>query len=239
MNNLIWLNTERNVYLSVKFYTMASLRDELRLLLREEPFIEESLHADLINVSSLARKYQPLLEEKLGKKLNEGAIIMAIRRVGPGLQLQLQSRFKKFINQMGDVIVRSNLVDVCFQNSPSIVNCEYTFIQSIRELPNGFYSFSRGVDETTIIISAHLEKTLLQVFSYEKQISHLQNLCSITLKMPASNTETLGLYYYLFKNLSEAGINVMEVISTTNEATFVVKQTDIDRAFSILNGLKK
>jgi hypothetical protein len=217
---------------------MSNLREELKNILRQQPFIEEAVHEDLINLSSLARKLKPDLEKRLNKRLSEGSIIMAIRRMDPGLQLQLQIRFRKFISQLGDIIVRSNLVDITFQNTSSLVDCEHSFIQKLKDLPNGFYSFSRGVDETTIIISAHLEDVLLQCFESEKKISHLKNLSSITLKMPASNTETLGLYYYFFKNLSEGGVNVIEVISTTNEATFVVGQSDVDRAFFILNGLK-
>lgn len=218
---------------------MANLREELKELLSKQPFVEEALHEDLINISSLARKIRPELERRMGKVLNDGAIVMAIRRIGPGLQLQLQNRFRKFISQLGDIIVRSNLVDFTVRNSNATVDCEFKFLQNIQELPNGFYSFSRGVDETTIVISAHYEPELKLAFLKEKVLNNQRNLSSITLKMPASNTETLGLYYYFFKNLSEGGINVIEVISTSNEATFIVKQEDVDRAFSILNNLKR
>jgi len=218
---------------------MANLREELKLMLKEQPFIEEALHEGLINISSLARRMTPELEKRMGKTLNEGAIIMAVRRIGPGLQLQLQNRFRRFMSQLGDVIVRSNLVDYTFQNSPTLTLCEHNFLDSIKDMIGGFYSFSRGVDETTIIISAHYEDALKEAFKGESVINSLEELSSITLKMPSSNRETLGLYFFLFKNLSEGGINVMEVISTSNEATFVVRQKDVDRAFSILNGLKR
>jgi hypothetical protein len=218
---------------------MSNLREELKLMLKEQPFVEEALHEGLINISSLARRVRPELERRMGKSVHEGAIVMAIRRIGPGLQLQLQSRFRKFMAQLGDIIVRSNLVDYTFQNSGNMVNCEHEFLNSIKGLPSGFYSFSRGVDETTIIISAHFEPSLKTAFSNESVTNVLPDLSSITLKMPTSNRETLGLYYFFFKNLSEGGINVLEVISTSNEATFIVKQSDVDRAFSILNGLKR
>lgn len=218
---------------------MANLREELNGLLKEQPFVEEALHEGLINISSLARRIKPDLENRMGKELNEGAIVMAIRRMGPGLQIQLQNRFRKFMAQIGDVIVRSNLVDYTFQNSPGMVDSERRFIEMIRGEQSGFYSFSRGVDETTIIISVHFEKALRSAFEKEQVLNTVSELSSITLKMPESNRETLGLYYFFFKSLSEGGVNVMEVISTSNEATFVVKQRDIDRAFSILNSLKR
>ena len=218
---------------------MPNLREELKAMLKEQPFIEEALHEGLINISSLARRMSPELEKRMGKKINEGAIIMAVRRIGPGLQLQLQNRFRRFMNQLGDIIVRSNLVDYTFQNSATLADSEHRFLELIKEMSGGFYSFSRGVDETTIIVSAHFEGALQESFRKETIINSLDELSSITLKMPSSNRETLVLYFFFVKNLSEAGINVIEVISTSNEATFVVRQRDVDRAFSILNGLKR
>lgn len=218
---------------------MANLREELNVLLKEQPFIEEALHEGLINISSLARRIKPDLENRLGSTLNEGAIVMAIRRLGPGLQVQLQNRFRKFMAQIGDIIVRSNLVDYTFQNNPGMVDCERHLIELIKGEASGFYSFSRGVDETTIIISAHFEKALKTAFQKQQILNTVSELSSITLKMPESNRETLGLYYLFFKSLSEKGINVMEVISTSNEVTFVVKQNDVERAFSTLNSLKR
>jgi len=218
---------------------MPNLREEIKAMLKEQPFIEEALYEGLINISSLARKMTPELEKRMGKTVNEGAIIMAVRRVGPGLQLQLQNRFRRFMTQLGDIIVRSNLVEYTFKNAPTLAACEHTFLTKIADLNNGFYSFSRGVDETTIIISTHFEEALKTAFEEEPVINSTTDLSSITLKMPSSNRETLGLYFFLFKNLSEGGINVMEVISTSNEATFIVRQRDVDRAFSILNGLKR
>jgi hypothetical protein len=218
---------------------MPNLREEIKAMLKEQPFIEEALYEGLINISSLARKMTPELEKRIGKTVNEGAIIMAVRRIGPGLQLQLQNRFRRFMTQLGDIIVRSNLVEYTFKNAPTLAACEHTFLTKIADLNNGFYSFSRGVDETTIIISTHFEEALKTAFEEEPVINSTTDLSSITLKMPSSNRETLGLYFFLFKNLSEGGINVMEVISTSNEATFIVRQRDVDRAFSILNGLKR
>ena len=84
-------------------------------------------------------------------------------------------------------ILYDSIRDMTFQNSMQTVKCEFKFLQLIEEMPSGFYSFSRGVDETTIIVSSHYEKALAEAFVEEKMITHLQNLSSITLKMPSSN----------------------------------------------------
>lgn len=64
-------------------------------------------------------------------------------------------------------------------------------------------------------------------------------MASITIKLPTSNTEISGIYYYILKHLAWEGINIVEIVSTTNEFSVVVNSDDIDAAFSVLMQLKK
>ena len=102
-----------------------------------------------------------------------------------------------------------------------------------------FVTFSQGVYESTIVSSSSLDDEVKKIFANEKMLSTKNQLSSITIKLPAENTEISGLYYYIFKKLAWEGINIVEVISTTNEFTLVVSDADVDRAFSILMNLKK
>jgi len=68
--------------------------------------------------------------------------------------------------------------------------------------------------------------------------SILDKLASVTIKLPKSNMEQSGIYYFILKQLAWADIPVQEVISTTHEMTIVVKDTDINQTFSILMDMK-
>jgi aspartokinase len=80
---------------------------------------------------------------------------------------------------------------------------------------------------------------VVKLFKTEKCTGVTDNLASITIKLPTENIEISGIYYYILKRIAWEGININEVISTTNEFTIVVRDKDIDRAFSILMSLKK
>jgi aspartokinase len=67
----------------------------------------------------------------------------------------------------------------------------------------------------------------------------MSKLASITIKLPKTNLEQSGIYYFILKQLAWANIPVQEVISTTHEITLVVKENDINKTFSILIDLKK
>ena len=69
--------------------------------------------------------------------------------------------------------------------------------------------------------------------------AHTLDLSSITVKLPETNTETFGVYYYIMKHLAWDGINIEQVVSTANEFTVIVDSKDIDDAFKILMQLKR
>ena len=84
-----------------------NLREALEECLRKRPFVEEALQDDLINLSSLARVIKPDIEYLIGKEIKESAVVMAIRRREPKLQLKMQHKLQQFISSLGDIIVRS------------------------------------------------------------------------------------------------------------------------------------
>jgi len=218
---------------------MKSVSKIVEKIIISSPFLEEALTEKLINVSSLARKIKPEVEEIMQMEIKEGAIVMAINRLAPGYYYKVNIGLKDFIHNIGDIIVRSNLIDYTFENSNTLIKKQQQLLEEADKSKKHFHTISQGVYETTIIVSETLQETLEQVFDTEKRLAVKKNLSSITVKLPMENTEISGLYYYIFKKLAWVGINIVEVISTTNEFTLVVSDEDIDRAFSILMALKK
>ena len=64
-------------------------------LINRSPFLREAMTDDLINISALARKLKPEIEQIVGKEVKEGAIIMAIKRMTPGLYHRLNLKITK------------------------------------------------------------------------------------------------------------------------------------------------
>ena len=64
-------------------------------------------------------------------------------------------------------------------------------------------------------------------------------LSSVTLKLPKGNSMQAGFYYTIMKELSWEGINLTEVISSTNEFTVVVDNALIDKTFVVLKNIGK
>ena len=219
---------------------MKSVSSVVEELIKQKPYIEEALSQDLINISSLSRMLQADIEKELKKEVREGAIIMAIKRIHPVLQFELENKILQTVRLMGDITVRSNLVKYTFKNSPTMTVRQSRLLDHMGdEGKDIFYTFSQGVYETTIIISNVVENKVDNYFMSESLISKNTNLSSITVRLPAENSGCSGLYYYIFKKVAWEGINLLEVVSTTNEFTLIVTQEDVDKAFSVIKKLNK
>jgi aspartokinase len=217
---------------------MSKIGKEAEDIINRSPFIREAITENLINISALARKIKPEIEDRMGGEVNEGAIVMAIKRMSPGYYHKINMKINSFMSDLGDFLVRSDLTIFTFENSASIPKLQSRLMEEISNEKDIFYTVSRGVTETTIITGQKLTPRIKDLFANEQMKSHKENLASVTIKLDETNTEISGIYYYFLKHLAWEGINILEVISTTNEITFVVESETVDQAFSVLMRLK-
>ena len=217
---------------------MRTIQEAVTAIINKTPFIEEALYDKLINVSSLARIIKPEVENMLKKEIKDGAIMMAINRLSPSSVLKTRRNIKKIALSSGDFIMRSDLCDYTFKNTPTLVKRISKLLNEIGQDNDNFLTISQGVFETNIVVSNKLKTRVDEIFKDEITLWSITNLASITIKLPKSNIEQSGIYYFILKQLAWADISVQEVISTTHEITIVVKETDIKQAFSILMDMK-
>ena len=163
---------------------------------------------------------------------------MALRRYKPPVDFESEYFIKNVLKNLGDITVRSNLSDFTFQNSDTLINSHSKVLNKISSNHQIFYAFTRGIFESNIIISTSEKNNVTEVFKDEKLIGLKDSLSSITLNLPKGNSKIVGLYYQIFKRLAWDNITLYEIISTTNEFTILVEEHLVDKAFSIIKGLK-
>ena len=218
---------------------MVSISHVVENIVKHRPYLSESLAAGIINVSSLARQLQPDVEKALCKEVNTGAIVMALNRLAPYLQVREQVQLNKLLSNMGDIILRSNLCDYTFKNSPTLLDCHIEVLKNLVKNYEIFYTMVQGVFETNLVISDAMETLIADFFKDELCLFKQGSLSSVTLKLPKGNSMQPGFYYTIMKELSWEGINLTEVISSTNEFTVVVDNSLIDKTFVVLKNIGK
>lgn len=213
---------------------MISVADALNDIIKSYPLIEDGLSKGIINYSAFAREVRPQIEKKLYKGTKEGAIVMALKRISERLAKKSD---KKQASKLTDLTVRSNLSELTFHNSDTLPDKTRQLFDKISNEKDILCTLSEGVRETTFIISSEIAGKTKQIFAEEILIAQINNLSSISIRLPKEVVYIPGVYYQVLKVLAWENINIIEVLSTYTELTVIVESKDVDLAFSALKNL--
>ena len=218
---------------------MRTIASEVTAFIKTKPFLSTALSQGIINLTSLAREIQPEIEQNLRKPAKSGAIVMALKRISDNLEFISTHKIVNVLKNLGDITVRSSLVDYSFANSDSLLYSQAKLLAAIEDRKDVFYTSSRGVSESNIIVSANISELVAKLFVNEVCNTKLENLSSITVQLPKENIAIPGIYYFIFQRLSWEGVNLNEVISTSNEFTILMNESQVNTAFEVIKNLKK
>ena len=186
----------------------------------------------------MARQIQPDIEKSLKKPARSGAIVMALKRISDNEEFLSTHRIVSVLKNLGDITVRSALTDYCFKLTDTLLLAQAKFLTEIKDRNDVFYTSSRGVGESNIVVSSNISYLVEEIFKDEICIDKLKNLSAITVKLPTENVKIPGIYYFIFQRLSWEGVNISEVISTSNEFTILMNEESVNVAFEVIKNLK-
>ena len=204
-------------------------------IIRRTPYLEEGIARDIINLSSLARELHREVEEKTMKEVQIGSIVMALKRLAPTLQPDINLR--TIFQSNPELIVRSNLFETTISNNTNSTHTQQDLLDYARNHPHQFTTITHGVFETTIIASNDARDQVVKLYKDEQIISEFTNLSSITVKFPTEIIDTPGVYYAILKAIAWDHIPLTEVVSTYSEYTIILKEEFVERAFSLIKKL--
>ncbi|GET45765.1 aspartate kinase [Capnocytophaga felis] len=218
---------------------MKTVSSAVENYIKSKPFLQTALSQGIINLTSLARIIRKEIQnDTTHREVRNGAIVMALKRLSTDMEFRSTHRIVKVLKNIGEIIVRSNLTDYTFLVSETILNSQAELLKKIQNTKDVFYATSRGVNETSLIVSNSTEVIVEEVFKNEKCLHKFTNLGSISVKLPEENISVPGIYYFIFQRLAWEGVSMNEVISTANEFTIVVPEFQVDVAFKVIKDLK-
>ncbi len=206
--------------------------------IKTKPFLLNALSLGIINLTSLSRNIMTELEGEFEKEVKQGAVVMSLKRLTEELDFKLNHKITKVIKNIGEITVRSALTDYTFAVSETVLNKKVALMTDISGLSDIFYTSSRGVNEINMVVSKSINHLVEKHFANERLIQKLDDLASITVKLPKENIVIPGIYYFIFQRLAWEGIIINEVISTSNEFTILVSEEQVDVAFKVIKDLK-
>mgnify|MGYP001160978692 FL=1 len=212
---------------------MKTITSVVEQLIKHQPYTEDALMRKIINYSALAEDFQPRIEKELGKSVNVGSIVMALRRYYPQKRVD-----ERMMRDLGDIVVRSGITDFTFLNSNTILESQSKLLEETKTIPKAYLTYSSTFHESNILVSNDLTDLVERCFKEETCVMVKHDLSSLSIALPANNSKTVGLYFYIFKLLAYEGIPIFEAISTSNYFTLFLEKEYVNQAFALVNEIK-
>lgn len=215
---------------------MRKVSDAVReKLLRCEPELL-CLGNGVLNLSAFAKQIQKDIESATMKPVKLGTIVAALARLERELgTLEPIATPVRLL----DIAVKSGLCEIAFEQSET--NREH--LQNLYALQrfsaSEFFTATHGVGELAVVTSEKLKNTVLDTFKQCKPKLLLGGLCALTLRFEEHYINEPGQTFWLVKRVAVERINIIEVISTFTELTFILQERDINKAFSLFTPFLK
>jgi len=209
--------------------TVAQVVEEV---LERSPFLLEALSEGVANNAQVARTIKPQVEEVLYETVSEASVAMAVHRLSK--QYKKQPYGTGLLKKLHDLTVRSNLVEFIFENSSDSSRLLETIAKHAQGKHSSFLNFSRGINESMLIVSSDLEAHARRTLKNLQGLRIHTGLSAITMRLPDESLQVPGVYHPILKALAFEGINLIEVMSVLTEFSVVIADQDVNRAFAVL-----
>ena len=216
---------------------MITIADCVEEIVHQNPFVIEFIQEGMLNYSGFARKIIPEIERKVGREVKLTSVVMALYRMSFGHLDFENKRLQAFFKKIKNVLVRGHIAVYMLKRYDGLTEDLSKFLKQIAPYVDAFCTFSQGIHECTIILSEEHAHILKEVFDAQDIIDEEHKLTAFTILLPLENRELSGIYYFILKQLAWYGINIVEVVSTSNEFTLVVEEKDSSKTFTVLQSL--
>ncbi len=214
---------------------MVTIAHLVEKLIEDKPFIQEALTKGILNHAALAEQLTPEIERELKKQVKFSAVNMAIRRLSEKLEKK-ESKLPKFDIE-SDITIKSDLIEITLYKVEE-VQSKLPDIHKLIDFRSGdILTITQGLHEVMIITNKKYKEEILKAFTKKNIKKTIENLSSLTIKLPVNGTETPGIFYQATRTLAWENLSIVDIVSTLTELTLILKEEDTGKAFNILKDL--
>ena len=136
--------------------------------------------------------------------------------------------------------MKTNIYDVNFLRNDSFISSLPVLYERIRPESGDFLNVTLGSHEISLAVSEKYKPIVDELLAKEKIVSTMNDLVALTIVFHDGGfLETPGVLYLAVRKLAWENINVIEIVSTMNILTFVIKREDSLSAYAALQTFLK
>jgi len=215
---------------------MVTVSHLVKKYVSENTFLLEAMSKELISHGNLAEQLKPEIENELGKKVKESAIVMALRRYAEELQ-DFDKKIKKF-SFKGEIIMRTNIIDFNVVKSSNLLNKIKNIYNLVNFDKGDTLNIILGSNEVSVVANEKYKDKLSNFLKGEKILNKEFDLVALTIVFEGKNfLLTPGVIFTAIRKLAWEQINIFEIVSTMTELSFILSKKDSMKAYNVLQEL--
>jgi hypothetical protein len=215
---------------------MLKISDAVRSELLNSDNALESLSQGILNLSAYAKSIHRNIEKATMKPVKLGTIVAALARLSTDMQkLPLVCAPVS----LQDIAVKSGLCEIAFEQSESNRENLRKLYGSKRFRATDFLTATYGVGELSIVANEKHKQLILDIFAHQKPKLVAEKLSALTMRFSEHYMHTPGQTFWLVRKIAIERLNIIEIVSTFTELTFLLHEKDMNKAFSVFAPLLK
>ncbi len=212
---------------------MVTISHIVKKIVSGQPFVEEGLANNIISITNFAEQISPKIEQELGKKVKQAAVVMALRRFSEEIS-EHRKKSSKF-DYSSEILMKTNICDISVIKSPSLLVKLRTVYNLVDFERGDTLNVILGSNEVSVIINEKYMEKLVKFLAGEKIINKEKDLVALTIIFTSDDfTHTPGVIFNAVRKLAWNNINIYEIVSTMTELTFILGKKDSMKAYEVL-----
>lgn len=187
-----------------------------------------------LNLSAYAKTIRKEVEARTKKPVRIGSIVVAL------------SRMKKSVGkrrallpdvEIDDLSVKSGLAEATFERTRGNLVRLRELWRDPRVNAGDFFMVTQGAAEITVVALESALPHILSVARPARPKAVVKNLVGLTARFDEKYIAIPNAIFVFVRRLALKHINIVEIVSTYTELTFIIDQKDLQEAFLALNEL--
>lgn len=200
-------------------------------IMENDDLVKSLASKGLLNYMAYARSIQKDVEEKAFKDIQLGSITAAVTRYVNELKpIDLPS--EKDIQQIS---LQTNLEGVTYERSEEVSKKIQSIYNEIKVDNKTYITITQGINEITIIAESSVIDIFRQKLKNYSTIYDISEIVGITVKFGLKYMSIPNLFYLLIRKLALRNINIVEIVSTATELTFIINKPNLQIALDQLH----
>lgn len=215
---------------------MVTISHIVQDIINKHVFLQEAINHGIVSYNKLAEDIKPDIEKELGKKVKHNAIVMSLRRYAEKLE---NKKEKMSFNYFRETLLKTDICYIVIEEAETSLDRIKNLYNEIEFKLGGIFNVVQGNYEIGIVTNSRYKEKFLDLLKDENILRTVDDLVVISLTYSKDLSFTPGILYNVSRFIAWENINILNVLHTPKELSFVITKKDAMRCYNTLERMVK